>query len=78
MQLVLLRKHEKERRMERDLFPNDQTESAVPMETPEVSSEVETTKEEWKLTEATMPEVLSSVRKELENNQKMVFDGKSE
>lgn len=58
------------------LFPNDQTESAVPAETPEVSSEVETTKEEWKLTEATMPEVLSSVRKELKNNQKMVFDGK--
>lgn len=58
------------------LFPNAQTEGTVSGEIPEVSSAVETVKEEWKLTEATMPEVLSSVRKELKNNQKMVFDGK--
>ncbi|HEY4534349.1 MAG TPA: tetratricopeptide repeat protein [Fusobacterium sp.] len=58
------------------LFPKDQKESTVSVEIPEISSDTEEMKEEWKLTEESIPEVLSSIRKELKNNQKMVFDGK--
>ncbi|KXA13111.1 tetratricopeptide repeat protein [Fusobacterium equinum] len=58
------------------LLPKNQLENSTPMENTKIEEKVEVEKSEWKLSLETMPEVLTSIRMELKNNQKMVFDAK--
>lgn len=58
------------------LLPKNTEKNEVFEEIPTEETKTETIKAEWKLTKETVTQVLASIRTELKNDQKMVFDGK--